>query len=88
MLSYLQAVEEEEPPGETLQFRMAIIGATGVGKTALINQFQTSECTNAFDFNSAGKKISKTENKFINNKKIFGISKLHLKNNVSYFEFY
>nr|XP_053655315.1 GTP-binding protein RAD-like isoform X4 [Cherax quadricarinatus] len=30
---------------------MAILGATGVGKTALIHQFRTSECINAYDCN-------------------------------------
>ncbi|KAL0822259.1 hypothetical protein ABMA28_004381 [Loxostege sticticalis] len=29
--------------------RVAMVGAPGVGKTALINQFQTSECINAYD---------------------------------------
>ncbi|XP_064107147.1 GTP-binding protein REM 2-like isoform X2 [Macrobrachium nipponense] len=34
-------------------FRMAILGATGVGKTALIHQFRTSECINAYDCNAS-----------------------------------
>lgn len=29
--------------------RVAMVGAPGVGKTALISQFQTSECINAYD---------------------------------------
>lgn len=32
-------------------FRMAMLGAAGVGKTALIHQFRTSECINAYDCN-------------------------------------
>ena len=51
----MQAVEEEEATEASEQFRVAIIGATGVGKTALINQFETSECINAYDCCSAGK---------------------------------
>ncbi|KAK4300969.1 hypothetical protein Pmani_026874 [Petrolisthes manimaculis] len=35
-------------------FRMALVGATGVGKTALIHQFKTSECINAYDCNPSG----------------------------------
>ena len=30
-------------------YRVAIVGCQGVGKTALIQQFSTSECINAFD---------------------------------------
>ncbi|XP_042203541.1 ras-like protein rasG [Homarus americanus] len=37
--------------GDDSSFRMAIVGATGVGKTALIHQFRTSECINAYDCN-------------------------------------
>ncbi|XP_069959073.1 uncharacterized protein Rgk3 isoform X3 [Cherax quadricarinatus] len=40
-----------ESAEETSSFRMAILGATGVGKTALIHQFRTSECINAYDCN-------------------------------------
>ncbi|CAB3247833.1 unnamed protein product [Arctia plantaginis] len=29
--------------------RVAMVGAPGVGKTALVSQFQTSECINAYD---------------------------------------
>ncbi|XP_069163603.1 GTPase RhebL1 [Procambarus clarkii] len=35
---------------------MAILGATGVGKTALIHQFRTSECINAYDCNPTDEK--------------------------------
>jgi GTPase SAR1 family protein len=30
-------------------YRVAMIGAQGVGKTALVSQFMTSECINAYD---------------------------------------
>ena len=38
--------EEDEIP-----YRVCIAGAQGVGKTALIHQFRTSECINAYDVN-------------------------------------
>lgn len=33
----------------TKSYRVALIGAPGVGKTALISQFMTSECINAYE---------------------------------------
>lgn len=38
---------EERP--KTRSHKVAIMGAPGVGKTALLSQFQTSECINAYD---------------------------------------
>ncbi|CAL4073703.1 unnamed protein product, partial [Meganyctiphanes norvegica] len=38
-------------PEAVSSFRIAITGAQGVGKTALITQFQSSECINAYDVN-------------------------------------
>ncbi|KAF2353562.1 Small GTPase superfamily [Trinorchestia longiramus] len=35
-------------------YRVPIIGAAGVGKTALIHQFRTSECINAYDCPASG----------------------------------
>ncbi|KAK6645510.1 hypothetical protein RUM43_001787 [Polyplax serrata] len=37
------------PPPEVTTYRVALVGAQGVGKTALISQFMTSECINAYD---------------------------------------
>ncbi|KAL0271256.1 UNVERIFIED_CONTAM: hypothetical protein PYX00_008404 [Menopon gallinae] len=36
-------------PQEVTSYRVAMVGAQGVGKTALISQFMTSECINAYD---------------------------------------
>ncbi|KAL1129251.1 hypothetical protein AAG570_013780, partial [Ranatra chinensis] len=36
-------------PGTGPAYRVAMIGAQGVGKTALVSQFMTSECINAYD---------------------------------------
>ncbi|KAG8237428.1 hypothetical protein J437_LFUL016239 [Ladona fulva] len=35
-------------------YRVAMVGTQGVGKTALISQFMTSECINAYDRQSRG----------------------------------
>ncbi|XP_073946823.1 rad, Gem/Kir family member 3 [Choristoneura fumiferana] len=43
-----QAPEPAERRAVALH-RVAMVGAPGVGKTALISQFQTSECINAYD---------------------------------------
>jgi hypothetical protein len=41
---------EEEPMGEEDQkFRVCILGHNGTGKTALVNQFLTSEYMNTYD---------------------------------------
>lgn len=37
------------PAKEISSYTVAILGARGVGKTALISQFMTSECINAYD---------------------------------------
>lgn len=37
------------PPKEVASHTVAMLGARGVGKTALISQFMTSECINAYD---------------------------------------
>lgn len=42
---------DSETGAESTIYRVAIVGATGVGKTALIHQFRTSECINAYDCN-------------------------------------
>lgn len=47
----LATPESAEEVEQVSSFRMAILGATGVGKTALIHQFRTSECINAYDCN-------------------------------------
>ncbi|XP_071552198.1 uncharacterized protein Rgk3 isoform X2 [Panulirus ornatus] len=49
--SQLATPESAEEQEQVSSFRMAILGATGVGKTALIHQFRTSECINAYDCN-------------------------------------
>ena len=36
-------------PGVVKTYRVAVIGAHGVGKSALIAQFMTSDCINAYD---------------------------------------
>ncbi|XP_017887707.1 GTP-binding protein RAD [Ceratina calcarata] len=46
-------VENEDkrnlPAKDITSYTVAMLGATGVGKTALISQFMTSECINAYD---------------------------------------
>lgn len=37
------------PPKEVASHTVAMLGIRGVGKTALISQFMTSECINAYD---------------------------------------
>ncbi|XP_076279193.1 rad, Gem/Kir family member 3 isoform X2 [Lasioglossum baleicum] len=37
------------PPKEICSYAVAMLGGRGVGKTALISQFMTSECINAYD---------------------------------------
>ncbi|XP_012550455.1 GTP-binding protein REM 1 [Bombyx mori] len=44
-----QAAPESEERRPVACHRVAMIGAPGVGKTALISQFQTTECINAYD---------------------------------------
>ncbi|XP_017778964.1 PREDICTED: uncharacterized protein LOC108564427, partial [Nicrophorus vespilloides] len=34
---------------DTARYSVALLGTQGVGKTALISQFMTSECINAYD---------------------------------------
>jgi small GTP-binding protein len=41
------AVTESAP--DVVTYRVAMIGAQGVGKSALVSQFMTSECINAYD---------------------------------------
>jgi len=36
-------------PHDVSSYRVALVGTQGVGKTALISQFMTSECINAYD---------------------------------------
>ncbi|XP_026461444.1 GTP-binding protein Rit2 isoform X2 [Ctenocephalides felis] len=43
------AVKGVPTPREYTSYSVAVLGAPGVGKTALINQFKTSECINAYD---------------------------------------
>ncbi|KAF0307317.1 GTP-binding protein RAD [Amphibalanus amphitrite] len=43
------AAPPSPPPQPVSSFSVALLGATGVGKTALIDQFMSSECTNAYD---------------------------------------
>lgn len=38
-----------EPAPDVVTYRVAMIGAQGVGKSALVSQFMTSECINAYD---------------------------------------
>ncbi|XP_023724099.1 GTP-binding protein Rit2 [Cryptotermes secundus] len=40
---------DPQPAPEVITYRVAMIGAPGVGKTALVSQFMTSECINAYD---------------------------------------
>ncbi|KAJ8713687.1 hypothetical protein PYW07_014057 [Mythimna separata] len=44
-----QSAPESQERKPVACHRVAMIGAPGVGKTALISQFQTSECINAYD---------------------------------------
>ncbi|XP_031768593.2 GTP-binding protein REM 1 [Galleria mellonella] len=44
-----QAAPEPQERRPVACHRVAMVGAPGVGKTALISQFQTSECINAYD---------------------------------------
>lgn len=37
------------PSPEPTSYRVALVGMPGVGKTALVSQFMTSECINAYD---------------------------------------
>ena len=50
--------EDDSPTGgapDNVQHRVLICGAEDVGKTALINQFLSSEHTNVYEYNKAGK---------------------------------
>jgi len=38
-----------ESAPDVVTYRVAMIGAQGVGKSALVSQFMTSECINAYD---------------------------------------
>ncbi|XP_044590053.1 GTP-binding protein RAD [Cotesia glomerata] len=38
-----------EPPKDVVSYTIGMLGGPGVGKTALISQFMTSECINAYD---------------------------------------
>ncbi|XP_043278949.1 GTP-binding protein RAD isoform X2 [Venturia canescens] len=42
-------VKPSSPPKEVVSYTVGMLGARGVGKTALISQFMTSECINAYD---------------------------------------
>lgn len=42
-------VKPSSPPKEVASYTVGMLGARGVGKTALISQFMTSECINAYD---------------------------------------
>ncbi|XP_018371728.1 PREDICTED: uncharacterized protein LOC108766731 isoform X2 [Trachymyrmex cornetzi] len=44
-----QNEERRLPPKEVASHNVAMLGTRGVGKTALISQFMTSECINAYD---------------------------------------
>ncbi|CAH0584507.1 unnamed protein product [Chrysodeixis includens] len=44
-----QSAPESQERRPVACHRVAMVGAPGVGKTALISQFQTSECINAYD---------------------------------------
>jgi septin family protein len=46
--------ERRAPPKEVISYTVAMLGARGVGKTALISQFMTSECINAYDRQRGG----------------------------------
>lgn len=52
--------EPEHHHAEVSKYRVALVGAQGVGKTALISQFMTSECINAYD-HKKGKYMSNTK---------------------------
>ncbi|KAL7640722.1 UNVERIFIED_CONTAM: hypothetical protein RMT77_008997 [Armadillidium vulgare] len=56
----------DEKDSTTEHFRMVVVGATGVGKTALMNQFRTSECINAYDCTS-GEETEETVSIVLNN---------------------
>nr|CAH7751393.1 unnamed protein product [Callosobruchus chinensis]CAH7753034.1 unnamed protein product [Callosobruchus chinensis] len=42
-------LDEPDQVTEVANYTVALLGAQGVGKTALISQFMTSECINAYD---------------------------------------
>lgn len=46
----------DDHPTEVASYTVALLGAQGVGKTALISQFMTSECINAYE-RQKGKKL-------------------------------
>ncbi|XP_065171785.1 GTP-binding protein REM 1-like [Atheta coriaria] len=41
--------EDSDAAGDISRYTVALLGTQGVGKTALISQFMTSECINAYD---------------------------------------
>lgn len=41
--------QQEQSQSEVANYTVALLGSQGVGKTALISQFMTSECINAYD---------------------------------------
>ncbi|EFN81950.1 Dynein light chain 1, axonemal [Harpegnathos saltator] len=47
------------PPKEVVSHNVAMLGSRGVGKTALISQFMTSECINAYDRQRGHVKLTK-----------------------------
>ncbi|XP_045108896.1 uncharacterized protein LOC123503299 isoform X2 [Portunus trituberculatus] len=59
-----ESVEEVEPVSS---FRMVIFGAAGVGKTALIHQFKTSECINAYDCSTTNDETEQSISILLNN---------------------
>lgn len=72
---FLFSEQTPEALGEPTSFRMAILGATGVGKTALIHQFRTSECINAYDCNASKLIIAVFGGSVVSNKVILGNAK-------------
>jgi hypothetical protein len=45
----MKAPEEAIPSGPSDSYLVAMLGAAGVGKCALLSQFRTSECINAYE---------------------------------------
>lgn len=56
-MSYQAPAEVQTRNGPVDSYRVYMLGAPEVGKNALISQFQTSECINAYE--GPGKKIRK-----------------------------
>ena len=60
-------------PGVVKTYRVAVIGAHGVGKSALIAQFMTSDCINAYDRVRNGTKKLCVAFLFLNSRRVIQV---------------